>query len=257
MFTPPIPDTYDSLPRRVGPISRLLPSLAFYGRVLAVVVRAARSTRRGYTHAMWVEDSARFIRAAEATGLSFHVEGLDHFIRLPGPAVIVGNHMSTLETFALPAILGAHRPISFVLKESLLRYPVFRHVVSRTAPIAVTRRSPREDLEAVLTQGTERLAAGRSVVVFPQTTRTPHLDPAAFNSIGVKLARRAGVPVLPLAVDTRAWGTGRILKDFGPIRPEIPVRFALGAPLPVTGNGKAQHAAVLDFIQTTLARWNP
>ncbi len=257
MFTPPIADTYDSLPRRIGPLSRHAPSLAFYLRVFAVVVRAAWSTRRGYTHAMWVEDSARFIRAAEATGLSFHVEGLDHFIRLPGPCVVVGNHMSTLETFALPAILGAHRPISFVLKESLLRYPIFRHVVSRTEPIAVTRANPREDFETVLTQGGARLQAGRSVVIFPQTTRTFSLDPAAFNSIGVKLARRAGVPVLPLAVDTRAWGTGRILKDFGPIQPGIPVRFAFAPPLAITGNGKAQHAAIIDFIQSCLAQWNP
>lgn len=256
MFTVPISNTYDSLPRRVGPISRWFPSLAFYARVLEVVVRAAASTRRGYTHAMWVNDSVRFIRAAEATGLTFHVEGLHHFTNLPGPCVVVANHMSTLETFALPAILGAHRPICFVLKESLLRYPVFRHVVKNTHPVAVRRQNPREDLEIILTQGAERLAQGFSVVVFPQTTRRPDIDPASFNSIGVKLAKRAQVPVLPMAVDTRAWGTGRIIKDFGPIRPHIPVRFACGAPLAITGNGKDQHAQVLDFLQSSLRRWH-
>lgn len=256
MFTAPIPDTYDSLPRRVDPISRWLPSLAFYVRVLGVVVRAAVSTRRGYNHAMWVDDSVRFIRAAEATGLTFHVEGLHQFIHLPGPCVVVANHMSTLETFALPAILGAHRPICFVLKESLLRYPVFRHVVANTHPIAVRRQNPREDLETILTQGAERISQGFSVVVFPQTTRRPDIDPARFNSIGVKLAKRANVPVLPMAVDTRAWGNGRFIKDFGPIRPQIPVRFACGAPLTITGNGKEQHAQVLEFLQASLAQWN-
>jgi 1-acyl-sn-glycerol-3-phosphate acyltransferase len=255
MFTPPIADTYQTLPRRVGWISRHAPSLAFYTRVVGVVVRAAWTTRQGYSDALWVEDSARFVRAAEATGLCFHVEGLRHYASLPGPCVVVANHMSTLETFTLPALLAAHRPVSFVVKESLLRYPIFRHVLCRTAPIAVSRQNPRHDLETILTQGVQRIHAGRSIVVFPQTTRAQGIDPAQFNSIGVKLARRAHVPVVPLAVDTRAWGTGGLIKDFGPISPHLPVRFAFGPPLTVSGNGRHEHAQVLEFIQTTLAGW--
>ena len=43
---------------------------------------------------------------------------------------LVANHMSTMETFCLPGILVPHRPVAFVLKRSLTRYPVFSHVVN-------------------------------------------------------------------------------------------------------------------------------
>ena len=35
---------------------------------------------------------------------------------LDGPAVIVGNHMSTLETFALPGLVVPFKPLTFVVK---------------------------------------------------------------------------------------------------------------------------------------------
>ena len=41
--------------------------------------------------------------------------------------------------------------------------------------------------------------------------------PEEFNSIGVKLAKKAGVPVVPVAIKTDFWGNGRIIKELGPI----------------------------------------
>ncbi|MBW2177934.1 MAG: hypothetical protein JRH03_13480, partial [Deltaproteobacteria bacterium] len=47
-----------------------------------------------------------------------------------------------------------------------------------------------------------------SVLVFPQTTRGLRFDPDKFNTLGIKLARRAKVPVIPVAVKADAWGVG-------------------------------------------------
>jgi 1-acyl-sn-glycerol-3-phosphate acyltransferase len=251
----PFPDPYQSPARHVGPVSRLLPSLTFYARTFAIVCQAAWHTRNGYSMAQWAADSQTFMRRAEASGLRFLIENVTAFSALPGPCVVVANHMSTLETFCMPAILAPHRPIAFVLKRSLTVYPVFNRVVNAVEPIAVDRVNPREDFKIVMDEGQERLARGISVIVFPQTTRTPNLDRAAFNSIGVKLAKKAGVPILPLALKTDAWGTGRLLKDYGPIRPEIPAHFCFGKPIMVQGAGKSEHEEVMEFIQWKLAAW--
>ena len=48
-----------------------------------------------------------------------------------------------------------------------------------------------------------------SVWVFAQTTRELLLDPKKFNTLGIKLAKRARVPVIPVAVKTDAWGMGK------------------------------------------------
>ena len=163
--------------------------------------------------------------------------------------------MSTLETFMLPGIIRPHRAVTFVMKKSLVTLPFFGAVMRSRDPIVVGRTNPREDLTAVLEGGVERLKKGISIIVFPQSTRTPDFDPQHFNTIGVKLARKAGVPVVPLALKTDAWGTGKKLKELGPIKSGLPVRYKFAAPMDIHGNGREEQAFICDFIGTQLASW--
>jgi len=249
-------DGYRSPERRVGWLMRAFPTCSFHPRMLWTVFLASRLAKRGlYPYAEWAWSAWRIAALLERIGARIAVDNVSVFDRLEGPCVIIGNHMSTLETFVLPAIVAPHRPVTFVVKRSLLHYPLFGHVMRSRDPVAVDRENPRDDLRAVLQGGAERLARGVSIIVFPQTTRTPRFDPEAFNTIGVKLARKAGVPVVPLALRSDAWGNGKWLKDFGRMSPEIPVRFRFGEPLTVAGNGRETHEAVVRFIQENLAAW--
>jgi 1-acyl-sn-glycerol-3-phosphate acyltransferase len=163
--------------------------------------------------------------------------------------------MSTLETFVLPAIIAPFRDTTFVVKQSLIDYPVFRYVMRSRDPVTVGRTNPREDLKAVLDGGTERLKAGRSIVIFPQTTRAPAFNTGDFNSIGVKLAKKAGVPIIPIALRTDAWANGKRFKDFGRIRPARKVHVDFGEPITVRDRGTEEHEEIVRFIQGRLKRW--
>ena len=256
MNVPPIDDNYASTRKAVSLPARLFPSLVFYTKALTEVVTAGLQARAGrFSHALWAKNSLNVLQAMESVGGNIKVDGLASFAALSSPCVIVGNHMSTLETFLLPYMLLPHGTISFVLKKSLTEYPIFKHVTEFMDPIVVSRTNAREDFKAVMDQGQALLANNVSVVVFPQTTRTNRLDPAKFNSIGIKLAKKAGVPVLPLALKTDAWGNGKLLKDFGKIDPRKSIRFSFGTPIEIQGNGKAEHQAVFSFIQDKLASW--
>ncbi|MDW7709965.1 MAG: lysophospholipid acyltransferase family protein [Deferrisomatales bacterium] len=252
-------DTYQTPPgRRPSVLARLSPwpALAFYPAVLRIVWRSGRLARRGaYGDAQWVAASLGIIGAMERAGMRLVVEGMEHLRGLGGPAVFVANHMSTLETFVLPAIIQPVRPITFVVKDTLLQYPVFGPVLRSRDPIPVARKNPREDLKAVFDGGAQRLARGVSVIVFPQGVRSPGFDPSQFNTLGVKLAARAGVAVVPLALRTDAWGSGRILKDFGRVDPSLPVRFRFGPALVPERKGAAVQDAVVGFIQEALVEW--
>jgi 1-acyl-sn-glycerol-3-phosphate acyltransferase len=237
-------------------LAQALPGLRFYSLAAAVVWRASRLARRGvYDDAAWSRSSLGILRALEAAGVRLEITGVDHFRNLAGPCVFVGNHMSTLETFVLPSVIVGSKRVTFIVKRELTTYPVFGHVMRARDPVTVGRANPREDLKAVLEGGTERLRAGISIIVFPQTTRTPVFDPAAFNSIGVKLAKRAQVPLVPIALKTDAWGNGWIVKDIGRIDPAKAVRIEFGAPLAVQGAGGAEHQHVVDFIRERLRAW--
>jgi 1-acyl-sn-glycerol-3-phosphate acyltransferase len=107
----------------------------------------------------------------------------------------------------------------------------------------------------VLSRGSELLRAGISVIIFPQTTRSVTFDPVQFNSIGTKLARKAGVPMVPVALKTDALANGKIFRDFGKVDPSKAVRFAFGEPMRVADRGAEEHARTMEFIQGKLRQW--
>ncbi len=231
-------------------------TLSFYSGVIAVVFRSSHMAKRGrYGDTEWVDASIDIINAIEHSGCTIHIEGMQHIRALAGPAVFIGNHMSTLETLVLPSLINPVRRCTFVIKPSLMDYPVFGHVMRSRDPIVVTRDNPRQDLQTVLEEGARRLEAGTSIVLFPQTTRSSTFDPSKFNSLGVKLAKKAGVPIVPVALKTDAWKNGTVLKEFGGIVPTRPIHFSFAPPMNVEGNGKAQHEAAASFITECMNKW--
>ena len=248
--------SYRSAGKTPGLLPRLWPSLAFYLREFIIVWQASAKAKRGkYDDREWLKGSLDTIRNLERVGVRLEVSGLEHVAALGGPCVFIGNHMSTLETFALPGILLPEKRISFVVKQSLLDYPIFGHIMRSRDPISVGRTNPREDLKAVLEGGVERIKRGVSLVIFPQTTRNVAFDPKEFNTIGVKLAKRADVPVIPFAVKTDAWGNGRLAKDLGKIDPAKTVHCAFAAPLRIAERGNEEHEAIIRFIVARLTAW--
>ncbi|MDR3631561.1 MAG: lysophospholipid acyltransferase family protein [Desulfocapsaceae bacterium] len=251
-----IQTTYLTTPQRASFLTRLVPSIRFYCRFIAIVIRASRLARRGiYNDQEWITSSFNVFRQLERIGVCFHISGIEHLRDLEGPCVIIGNHMSLMESVVLPVIIGPIKAITFIVKESLLTYPVFRHIMRSRNPIAVTRINPKHDLQTVMKEGVDRLQRGISVIVFPQTTRSPSFDPEQMSSIGVKLAKKAGVPIIPLALRTSSWKNGKIIKDFGKIDVSEVVRFSFGESLRVQGKGGEEHQKVTEFIEGKLKEW--
>lgn len=231
------------------------PNLA-YINIARVVFHASHMAKTGrFDDQQFVRESLATARVFESFGTRFEIYGLEHIKAMDGPCVFVSNHMSTMETFVLPSLVVTHKPAAFVVKESLINYPVFGAVMRACDPIVVGRKNPRKDLQTTLEKGIEKLKQGTSVIIFPQTTRTVDFDPKKFNSIGIKLALRGKVPIIPIALKTNAWGNGKMFKDFGPIDPTKPVRIVFGDPITLTDRGQQQHQMIIEFIQKNLEKW--
>lgn len=254
VFFPPSP--YVSPERSISLLARLVPSLHFYPRLLHILIDAGiQAQKQHYSGKDWANSSEHVARCLEDVGCRFDVQGIEHVRDVDGPCVIAGNHMSTLETMVLPCMIQPWREVTFVIKRSLFKYPFFKAVLTARNPICVDRKSPRDDLKTVLEEGEKRLRSGTSIIIFPQSTRMLGFDPAKFNSIAVKLAKRAGVPIVPLALSSSAWSEGRLLHDFGSIHPERLIRFRFGAPFSVQDSGKPEQARLCEFISGTLDAW--
>ena len=173
-----------------------------------------------------------------------------------GPFVFISNHMSMLDTFLLPGLILPFHPVTFVIKESLLVYPVFGWLMKAVKPIAIKRENPRKDLKMVLEEGKKLLARNQSIIIFPQSTRSASFDPSAFNTLGVKLAKKAGVPVVPVALKTDFQQNGKRIKEMGPIFPKEPVHICFGNPMAVGGNRPAPPPAILQLIPHPPKNWD-
>lgn len=240
----------------ISSINRTFPTFLFYLRFLLVVFKASIKAQQGkYDNTSFHRSSLEILHALEGAGICFNISGIEHVRNLETPCVVVANHMSMLETIILPSIILPYKKMTFIVKESLMDYPVFKHILRSRQPIVVNRINPRQDLKTVLEEGVERLKQGISVIVFPQTTRTHEFDPQKFNSIGVKLARRAQVPVVPLALLTDAWGNGKFIKEFGKLDVTRAVHFSFGRPLWLSSKGIRVQQQVISFIRGNLNEW--
>jgi len=251
-----INDSYTTSEKPVGPLDSMFPSTLFYMRFIWIVCKSSLKAKRDvYDDEAWAKSSHEVFTSLEGVGLHFEIDGLEHLSRFSGPCVFIGNHMSMMETVVLPVMILPYKRLTFVVKESLLNYPVFKHIMQSRNPVAITRTNPRQDLKTVMSEGVTRLKDSISVMVFPQTTRSTSFDPEQMSTIGVKLAKKAGVPIVPVALKTDAWSNGQRFKDFGKIEAGRSTHFSFGEPIVVEGKGTEEQQRVNSFIQGRLASW--
>ncbi len=233
-----------------------LPGLRFFPRLIWIVYYSCRHAKKGiYNSVRWYDSSVAVLRSLEKSGIKIHITGMDNMRKVEGPVVFVGNHMSTMETMILPALIRPVKKVVYVIKAELAHYPLFGPVAIARDPILVGRDNPREDLMKVLEDGSRKLQNGKSIIIFPQKTRSAYLDPELFNTLGNKLAKRNNVPVIPIALLTDAWGNGKHIKEAGKIDPSKTVHLAFGEPVYIKGNGNDEQKKILEFIAGKLKEW--
>ncbi|MBM7613647.1 lysophospholipid acyltransferase family protein [Alkaliphilus hydrothermalis] len=228
----------------------------FHYKFAQEILRAKKIADAGnFNRGEWAEASYRIMKNIEKCGGKFHLTGLNNLVETQKPLVLVSNHMSTLETMVFPCIIAPRMSASFVIKASLATHPYIGSIMRARKPIVVDRVNPREDLQKVMTEGQEMLASGRSVIIFPQSTRASDFIPEDFNTLGIKLAKRANVPIMPIAIKTDMWENGKYIRDLGPIDRSKHIHMAFGKSMEITGNGKETHKEILRFIGEHMNQW--
>ena len=255
-FTGDSYDTPEDKPRLL--LDRLFLNSRWYfvgGHVREIIRTRSIALAGLYDKKVWAESSYRIFKLIEDIGGRFHLRGLESLRSCRKPLVFISNHMSTLETFVFPCIIAPLVKVTFVVKDSLVKHPLFGPIMRSRDPIVVKRENPREDFQTVMAKGKELLDRGTSIIIFPQSTRSAEFVPEEFNSLGIKLAKSAGVQVMPVAVKTDFWGNGKYLKDLGAINRSKPIHIDFGKPFAIQGSGKEEHKQVLDFIISHLQQW--
>jgi 1-acyl-sn-glycerol-3-phosphate acyltransferase len=112
-----------------------------------------------------------------------------------GAALVCSNHSAMIDPFQIALAFGIDDNVHVIAKIELFKIPVVSRFMWKLGMICVDRSI--NDIESIKTS-LSYLKKGEKVVIFPEGTRMSRYDAHAAKSGAVKLAERAGVPVIPV-----------------------------------------------------------
>jgi len=128
-----------------------------------------------------------------------------------GACIVACKHQSLWETFSLYAVLDD--PL-YVLKRELMWIPLFGWFMWKARLIAIDRGAGLAALSKMTKRAQQELRRARQLVIFPEgTRRTPDAEPAYKPGVALIYAK-AGVPCVPLALNSGLFWPRRSLLRF-------------------------------------------
>jgi len=169
------------------------------------------------------------------------VEGVE---KVPADAVVVymANHESWLDIPALT--LAVPGQVRFLAKKSLFSVPFLGWAMYAMGFIPVDREH-RSTAVRSFEAAAERIRAGRSVLLFPEETRTSDGSLLPFQRGGFLIALKAGLPIAPVGIE----GARRCMpKHSYLLRPgTVTVRF--GELVPTAGLGVTAKIRLMEQVR--------
>lgn len=159
----------------------------------------------------WVSGALRLLKFF--CGIDYKVEGA---MDPQGTAVVYASkHQSAFETLAFWNILN--RP-AFILKRELLWIPIFGWYLAAVKPIAIDRRAGSSALIKVIRDTEANLKVGRSVVIFPEGTRTAYGETKPYQPGIAAIYHKLQTAVAPVALNSgKFWKRNSFIKTPGTV----------------------------------------
>jgi 1-acyl-sn-glycerol-3-phosphate acyltransferase len=128
-------------------------------------------------------------------GIRLNITGTEHTLWVSRPSLVVMNHVSWLDIFALNAVL----PVTFVAKSEIRHWPLVGWLVSGTRTIFIERGN-RHAVRAVNHEMLRRIEAGEHVAFFPEGTTTDGFGVLPFHTSLFSIALDHPIDILPVTL---------------------------------------------------------
>ena len=171
--------------------------------------------------------------------------------------LVVANHCSHVDFVIVREALGAmgERLVVLAARDYFFNTPIRRFAAHNFTPLIPFDRE-RAQLES-LDQALAQLGAGRSVLLFPEGTRSTDGSLQEFKSGAGYLALRSGCDVLPIHISGthEVLGKGYVIPRYHPV--EVRIGGVIGnwrlREIAENADGAGAYRSVSDFLRRTVA----
>jgi 1-acyl-sn-glycerol-3-phosphate acyltransferase len=179
-------------------------------------------------------------------GITLKIEGEDN-IDPKRPYIFMVNHQSNIDIPVLVQALTRFQ-LRLIAKKELFRVPFFGWAMWATKHIAVDRADPANAVKS-LQRAKEKIAAGISVVVFPEGTRSRDGRLLRFKKGGFLLAVQAHTQIVPVTIN----GSGTVLPSGAWRLHSGLIEVVIGKPIAVEGHRAGKLRVLSDEVRQAIA----
>lgn len=130
------------------------------------------------------------------SGVKKNVIGADN-IPTDTPVLFVSNHRSNLDILLTQTTTGV--PVGFVAKKELRKVPLLGFWMCDIGCVFLDRANIKSAVKSI-SEGIEHIESGCSMSICPEGTRSHDSEMKEFKDGSLKMATKAKVPVIPVAV---------------------------------------------------------
>ncbi|MBP1743970.1 MAG: 1-acyl-sn-glycerol-3-phosphate acyltransferase [Firmicutes bacterium] len=189
-----------------------------------------RTARKMVNHFMKISDSKMVVKGLE---------------NIPeGACVFVSNHQAIFDVFLLMSNID--KQFGFIAKKEIRRYPFIGFWINAIHSVFMDRSNVREGMKSI-NEGVERIKQGYSLVIFPEGTRSLKSQMAPFHKGSMKLAVKAGAPIVPITLD----GTYKVLETGNQVRGHV-MNLIVHKPVMISGLSEQDRRNLSDTVYNTI-----
>jgi 1-acyl-sn-glycerol-3-phosphate acyltransferase len=163
------------------------------------------------------------------------------------PQIFMANHQSDFDIL----IALAYIPVQFrwIAKKELFNIPIFGAAMRSAGYIEIDRHNREKALQS-LDEAALRIRKGKSIMTFPEGTRSRDGEIKAFKQGAFHLAIKTGVPIVPVSII----GSGQIMPKRSVKIKSGQIKLVIGEPIEVKSFDIEKRQELIKKVRDTIIK---
>lgn len=163
------------------------------------------------------------------------------------PQIFMANHQSDFDIL----IALAYIPVQFwwIAKKELFAIPVFGAAMRSAGYIEIDRNNREKALQSI-EEAAMHIRKGKSIMTFPEGTRSRDGEIKAFKQGAFHLAIKSGVPIVPISII----GSGRIMPKRSVRINSSQIKLVIGEPIEVKDFDIEKRHELIENVRNTIIK---